>query len=62
MKENVNMFPKARIPYGTWGTFDRTSDSPVGVFPERRAHQRTMALSDVWDHFGFDPAAHPPNA
>jgi len=21
-------------------TFDRTSDSPVGVFPERRAHQR----------------------
>ena len=36
--------------------FDRTSDSPVGVFPERRAHQRTMALSDVWDNFGFDPA------
>ena len=28
-------------------TFDRTSDSPVGVFPERRAHQRTMALSDA---------------
>jgi len=37
-------------------TFDRTSDSPVGVFPERRAHQRTIALSDVWDNFGFDPA------
>jgi len=37
-------------------TFDRTSDSPVGVFPERRAYQRTMALSDVWDNFGFDPA------
>ena len=37
-------------------TFDRTSDSPVGVFPERRTHQRTMALSDVWDNFGFDPA------
>lgn len=36
--------------------FDRTSDSPVGVFPERRAYQRTMALSDVWDNFGFDPA------
>jgi acetyl-CoA acetyltransferase len=36
--------------------FDRTSDSPVGVFPERRAHQRTMAISDVWDNFGFDPA------
>ena len=33
-------------------TFDRTSDSPVGVFPERR----TYALSDVWDNFGFDPA------
>ena len=38
-------------------TFDRTSDSPVGVFPERRAYQRTIALSDVWDNFGFDPAA-----
>jgi len=37
-------------------TFDRTSDSPVGVFPERRAHQRTMAISHVWDNFGFDPA------
>jgi acetyl-CoA acetyltransferase len=37
-------------------TFDRTSDSPVGVFPERRAHARTMALADVWDNFGFDPA------
>ncbi len=37
-------------------TFDRTSDSPVGVFPERRAHRRTMALADVWDNFGFDPA------
>lgn len=37
-------------------TFDRTSDSPVGVFPERRAHQRTFAISDVWDNFGFDPS------
>ncbi|MFH1265376.1 MAG: hypothetical protein ABIK89_06575, partial [Planctomycetota bacterium] len=37
-------------------TFDRTSDSPVGVFPERRAHQKTMALSEPWDNFGFDPA------
>lgn len=37
-------------------TFDRTSDSPVGVFPERRAYDRTFALSDVWDNFGFDPA------
>ena len=37
-------------------TFDRTSDSPVGVFPERRAHERTRAIADVWDNFGFDPA------
>ncbi|MBI2966363.1 MAG: hypothetical protein HYY40_00935, partial [Bacteroidetes bacterium] len=37
-------------------TFDRTSDSPVGVFPERRTYQRTQAISDVWDNFGFDPA------
>jgi len=38
-------------------TFDRTSDSPVGVFPERRAYERTMAIADVWDNFGFDPSA-----
>ena len=37
-------------------TFDRTSDSPVGVFPERRTYERTQAISDVWDNFGFDPA------
>ncbi|MCC7302697.1 MAG: thiolase family protein [Bacteroidia bacterium] len=37
-------------------TFDRTSDSPVGVFPERRAYRRTEVISDVWDNFGFDPA------
>ena len=37
-------------------TFDRTSDSPVGVFPERRSYRRTEVLSDVWDNFGFDPA------
>jgi len=37
-------------------TFDRTSDSPVGVFPERRAYRRTETLADVWDNFGFDPA------
>jgi acetyl-CoA acetyltransferase len=37
-------------------TFDRTSDSPAGIFPERRSPQRTVALSDVWDNFGFDPA------
>lgn len=37
-------------------TFDRTSDSPASVFPERRAHRRTEVISDVWDNFGFDPA------
>ncbi len=37
-------------------TFDRTSDSPVGVFPERRSYERTQAISDVWDNFGFDPS------
>lgn len=37
-------------------TFDRTSDSPVGVFPERRTYRRTETISDVWDNFGFDPA------
>ncbi len=44
--------------YDTVGvlTFDRASDSPVGVFPERRAYERTHAIADVWDNFGFDPA------
>jgi len=44
--------------YDTVGvlTFDRTSDSPVGVFPERRSYRRTEAIADVWDNFGFDPA------
>lgn len=37
-------------------TFDRTSDSPVGVFPERRTYRRTEVLADVWDNYGFDPA------
>jgi acetyl-CoA acetyltransferase len=36
-------------------TFDRTSDSGVGVFPERRNVARTLALNDVWDNFGFEP-------
>jgi acetyl-CoA acetyltransferase len=44
--------------YDTVGvlTFDRTSDSSVGVFPERRRYERTIAITDVWDNFGFDPA------
>ncbi|PIP54675.1 MAG: hypothetical protein COX07_04020 [Bacteroidetes bacterium CG23_combo_of_CG06-09_8_20_14_all_32_9] len=44
--------------YDTVGvlTFDRTSDSPAGVFPERRSYRRTEVLADVWDNFGFDPA------
>jgi len=37
-------------------TFDRASDSPVGVFPERRSYERTQVIADVWDNFGFDPA------
>lgn len=37
-------------------TFDRTSDSPASVFPERRAYRRTEVISDVWDNFGFDPS------
>ncbi len=38
-------------------TFDRTSDSSVGIFPERRSPARTLALNDVWDNFGFDPGS-----
>lgn len=36
-------------------TFDRCSDSPVGVFPERRSYRRTVPIADVWDNFGCDP-------
>jgi len=57
----ATLLAAGEVQNGTYGvvgtlTFDRTSDSPVGVFPERRAHQRTFALGDVWDNFGFDPA------
>ena len=38
-------------------TFDRASDSSVGIFPERRSPARILALNDVWDNFSFDPAA-----
>jgi acetyl-CoA acetyltransferase len=37
-------------------TFDRTSDSSVGVFPERRSNQRTAVINDMWDNFGFNPS------
>jgi acetyl-CoA acetyltransferase len=37
-------------------TFDRTSDSPAGIFPERRSYRRTETIADVWDNFGFDPS------
>lgn len=37
-------------------TFDRTSDSPAGIFPERRSYRRTEVIADVWDNFGFDPS------
>jgi acetyl-CoA acyltransferase len=37
-------------------TFDRTSDSSIGVFPERRTLQHTVAINDMWDNFGFDPS------
>jgi len=37
-------------------TFDRTSNSPAGVFPEGRSYRQTEVIADVWDNFGFDPA------
>ena len=57
----ATLLAAAEVQSGAYDTvgvlcFDRTSDSPVGVFPERRAYRRTEALADVWDNFGFDPA------
>lgn len=37
-------------------TFDRTSNSPVVVYPAQPTHRRTETVSNVWDHFGCDPA------
>lgn len=36
--------------------FDKTSNSPAGVFPNQGTYRRTEVLSDVWDNFGYDPS------
>jgi len=35
--------------------FDKTSNSPVGVFPNYGTYRRTEVLSDIWDNFAYDP-------
>lgn len=37
-------------------TFDKTSNSPAGVFPNQGTYRRTEIISDIWDNFGYDPA------
>jgi len=37
-------------------TFDKTSNSPAGVFPNQGTYRRTEVLSDIWDNFGYDPS------
>ncbi len=37
-------------------TFDKTSNSPAGVFPAQNTYRRTEVISDIWDNFGFDPS------
>jgi len=37
-------------------TFDRTSNSPAGVIPAMPTNRKTEVVSNVWDHFGFDPS------
>jgi len=37
-------------------TFDKTSNSPAGVFPNQGTYRRTEVISDIWDNFGYDPA------
>jgi len=36
--------------------FDKTSNSPAGVFPNQGTYRRTEVISDIWDNFGYDPA------
>ena len=36
--------------------FDKTSNSPAGVFPNQGTYRRTEVLSDIWDNFAYDPA------
>ena len=36
--------------------FDKTSNSPAGVFPNQGTYRRTEVLSDIWDNFGYDPS------
>ncbi len=38
-------------------TFDKTSNSPAGVFPNQGTYRRTEVISDIWDNFGYDPAS-----
>lgn len=37
-------------------TFDKTSNSPAGVFPAQNTYRRTEVISDIWDNFGYDPS------
>ena len=36
--------------------FDKTSNSPAGVFPNQGTYRRTEVISDIWDNFGYDPS------
>ncbi|HHE47238.1 MAG TPA: hypothetical protein ENL08_06030, partial [Bacteroidetes bacterium] len=36
--------------------FDKTSNSPAGVFPNQGTYRRTEVLSDIWDNFAYDPS------
>ncbi|MBC8466121.1 hypothetical protein H8D57_03755, partial [bacterium] len=37
--------------------FDKTSNSPAGVFPSQGTYRRTEVISDIWDNFGYDPSS-----
>lgn len=36
--------------------FDKTSNSPAGIFPNQGTYRRTEVISDIWDNFGYDPS------
>jgi acetyl-CoA acetyltransferase len=38
-------------------TFDKTSNSPAGIFPNQGTYRRTEVISDIWDNFGYDPSS-----
>ncbi|MDP8205298.1 MAG: hypothetical protein P9L92_01440 [Candidatus Electryonea clarkiae] len=56
MKASAHIQGGSHTVVGALG-FDKTSNSPAGVFPNQGTYRRTEVISDIWDNFGYDPAS-----